>query len=397
MNSTGDGRELNLLVEDPQQRVGRRGFLRVAALLGAAGVAGGITGGVAGYLAGQANREDDRQDRATAGAAGPRRREQTLNIYNWSDYIDETTIPRFQALANIRINYDVYSSNEDLLAKMRAGPTQYDIIVPTNQFIPTYRRLGLLRPLRQDLIPNLVNLDKAFVETDYDPGNKYTIPWQWGTTGLGYNTKRVPGGTVDSWAALYEPDPSLGGRISILREVTDLIGCTLIYLGKDPNSTRDADLQQVVGTFKDLRRRVKQLKFSSDTYIDQLATGELWLAHGWSGDVFQAQGDNADISYVIPKEGSLQWADVMCVPKDAPHPENAARFMNYVLHPKTAARISNYVSYGTPVPLAKSLLPSEQLDDPGIYPPSSIKLSFLTLNEERIKKLQGVYNTILGG
>ena len=397
MNSTGDGRELNLLVEDPQQRVGRRGFLRVAALLGAAGVAGGITGGMAGYLAGQANREDDRQDRAAAGAAGPRRREQTLNIYNWSDYIDETTIPRFQALANIRVNYDVYSSNEDLLAKMRAGPTQYDIIVPTNQFIPTYRRLGLLQPLRQDLISNLVNLDKAFVETDYDPGNKYTIPWQWGTTGLGYNTKRVPGGTVDSWTALYEPNPSLGGRISILREVTDLIGCTLIYLGKDPNSTRDADLQQVVGTFKDLRRRVKHLKFSSDTYIDELAAGETWLAHGWSGDVFQAQGDNADISYVIPKEGSLQWADVMCVPKDAPHPENAARFMNYVLHPKTAARISNYVSYGTPVPLAKSLLPSEQLDDPGIYPPSSIKLSFLTLNEERIKKLQGVYNTILGG
>jgi spermidine/putrescine-binding protein len=397
VNSTGDGRELNLLVEDPQQRVGRRGFLRVAALLGAAGVAGGITGGVAGYLAGQANTEDDRQDRTTAGAAGPRRREQTLNIYNWSDYIDETTIPRFQALANIRVNYDVYSSNEDLLAKMRAGPTQYDIIVPTNQFIPTYRRLGLLQPLRQDLIPNLVNLDKAFVETDYDPGNKYTIPWQWGTTGLGYNTKRVPGGTVDSWTALYQPNPSLGGRISILREVTDLIGCTLIYLGKDPNSTRDADLQQVVDTFKDLRRRVKNLKFSSDTYIDQLATGETWLAHGWSGDVFQAQGDNADISYVIPKEGSLQWADVMCVPKDAPHPGNAARFMNYVLHPKTAARISNYVSYGTPVPLAKSLLPSEQLDDPGIYPPSSIKLSFLTLSEERIKKLQGVYNTIVGG
>jgi len=397
VDGRGHGQDLNLLVEDPQQRVGRRGFLRVAALLGAAGVAGGITGGVAGYLAGQANREDDRQDRTTAGAAGPRRREQTLNIYNWSDYIDDRTIPVFQALANIRVNYDVYSSNEDLLAKMRAGPTTYDIIVPTNQFIPTYRRLGLLQPLRQDLIPNLVNLDKAFVETDYDPGNKYTIPWQWGTTGLGYNTKRVPGGTVDSWTALYEPNPSLGGRISILREVTDLIGCTLIYLGKDPNSTRDADLQQVVGTFKDLRRRVKQLKFSSDTYIDQLAAGELWLAHGWSGDVFQAQGDNADISYVIPKEGSLQWADVMCVPKDAPHPENAARFMNYVLHPKSAARISKYVSYGTPVPLAKALLPPEQLDDPGIYPPSSIKLSFLTLSDERIKKLQGVYNTIVGG
>jgi putrescine transport system substrate-binding protein len=397
VNGTGDGRELNLLVEDPQQRVGRRGFLRVAALLGVAGAAGGAAGWLAGGLAGRASREDDQQDSAAAGAAGPRRREQTLNFYNWSDYIDEITIPRFQALANIRVNYDVYSSNEDLLAKMRAGATQYDIIVPTNQFIPTYRRLGLLQPLRQDLIPNLVNLDKAFVETDYDPGNKYTIPWQWGTTGLGYNTKRVPGGKVDSWTALYEPNPSLSGRISILREVTDLVGCTLIYLGKDPNSTRDADLQQVVGTFRDLRRKVKNLKFSSDTYIDELAAGETWLAHGWSGDVFQAQGDNADISYVIPKEGSLQWADVMCVPKDAPHPQNAARFMNYVLHPKTAARISKYVSYGTPVSLAKTLLPPEQLRDPGIYPPSSIKLSFLTLTDERIKRLQDVYNTIVSG
>jgi putrescine transport system substrate-binding protein len=397
VNRRGGRGELNLLVEDPQQRVGRRGFLRVGALLGAAGVAGAVTGGVTGFLTGRASGDENRQNTTAGGVAGPRRKEQTLNIYNWSDYIDERTVPLFQAWTNIRVNYDVYSSNEDLLAKLRAGPTQYDIIVPTNQFIPTYRRLGLLQPLRQELIPNLVNLDKAFVETDYDPGNKYTIPWQWGTTGLGYNTKRVPGGRVDSWAALYEPDPSLGGRISILREVTDLIGCTLIYLGKDPNSTKDADLQQVITTFKQLRRKVKRLKFSSDTYIDELAANETWLAHGWSGDVFQAQGDNADISYVIPKEGSLQWADVMCVPKDAPHPQNAAKFMNYVLHPRVAARISKYVSYGTPVPLAKALLLPEQLNDPGIYPPSSVKLSFLTLTDERLKKLQGVYNSIVGG
>jgi putrescine transport system substrate-binding protein len=395
VDGRGDGGELNLLVEDPQQRVGRRGFLRVAALLGAAGVAGGLAGGVTGSLAGRASGGKDQQATTAGGAAGPRRRERTLNIYNWSDYVDERTVPLFQAYSNIRVNYDVYSSNEDLLAKLRAGPTQYDIIVPTNQFIPTYRRLGLLQPLRQELIPNLVNLDKTFVETDYDPGNKYTIPWQWGTTGIGYNTKRVPGGRVDSWAALYEPDPGLGGRISILREVTDLIGCTLIHLGKSPNSTKDADLQQVVDTFRRLRRRVRRLKFSSDTYIDELAAGETWLAHGWSGDVFQAQGDNADVAYAIPKEGSLQWADVMCVPKDAPHPENAARFMNYVLHPRVAARISKYVSYGTPVPLAKALLPPEQLNDPGIYPPSSVKLSFLTLTDERIKKLQDVYNTIV--
>jgi spermidine/putrescine-binding protein len=393
----GDGQDLNLLVQDPQQRVGRRGLLRVAALLGAAGVAGGVAGGTAGYLGGRAagrTSASNEPQNATA-VGGPRRRERLLNIYNWSDYVDEKTIPLFQAYSNIRVSYDVYSSNDDLLAKLRAGPTQYDIIVPTNWFIPTYRRLGLLQPLRQDLIPNLVNLDKTFVETDYDPGNKYTIPWQWGTTGLGYNAKRVPGGRVDSWTALYEPNPSLSGRLSILREVTEVIGCTLIYLGKSPNSTKDADLQQVVDTFKRLRRQVRQLKFSSDTYIDELAAGETWLAQGWSGDVFQAQADNADVRYVIPKEGSLRWADVMCIPKDAPHPENAARFMNYVLHPKVAARISKYVSYGTPVPLAKALLPPEQLNDPGIYPPSSVKLSFMTLTDQRLRTLQGAYDAIV--
>jgi spermidine/putrescine transport system substrate-binding protein len=399
VDRSGDGQNLNLLVEDPQHRVGRRGVLRVAALLGAAGVAGGVTGGVAGYLggraAGHASTADQPQDAAAGAVGGPRRRERLLNIYNWSDYVDEKTIPLFQAYSNVRVNYDVYSSNDDLLAKLRAGPTQYDIVVPTNWFVPTYRRLGLLQPLRQDLIPNLTNLDKTFVETDYDPGNKYTVPWQWGTTGLGYNTKRVPGGKVDSWTALYEPDPSLGGRLSILREVTEVIGCTLIYLGKSPNSTRDADLQQVVDTFKRLRRQVKQLKFSSDTYIDELAAGETWLAQGWSGDVFQAQADNPDVRYVIPKEGSLRWADVMCIPKDAPHPENAARFMNYVLHPQVAARISKYVSYGTPVPLAKALLPPEQLNDPGIYPPSSVKLSFMTLTDQRLRTLQGIYDTIV--
>jgi spermidine/putrescine-binding protein len=255
VDGRGDGQDLNLLVQDPQQRIGRRSLLRVGALLGTAAAAGGVAGYLGGRAAAQTSTAEQPPDAAVGTVGGPRRRERLLNIYNWSDYIDEVTIPRFQAVANIRVNYDVYSSNDDLLAKLRAGPTQYDIIVPTNWFVPTYLRLGLLQPLRGDLIPNLVNLDKTFVETDYDPGNKYTIPWQWGTTGLGYNSKRVPGARVDSWAALYQPNPSLGGHISLLREVTETIGCTLIYLGKDPDSTKDGDLQQVVDTFKRLRRQ----------------------------------------------------------------------------------------------------------------------------------------------
>jgi spermidine/putrescine-binding protein len=386
-----EDRELNLLLKAPGRRFGRRGFLQVAGLLGAAGVAGYAGGTIAGLT------QDDDGGAARAPAAGPvpgnRRSERVLNIYNWNDYIDDRTIPVFQASYNMRVNYDVYSSNEDLLAKLRAGPTQYDIVVPTSWFIPTYRRLGLIEPLRQDLIPNLSNLDKEFVDTDYDPGNRYTVPWQWGTTGIGYNRTRVPGGKVDSWAAVFQPAAAASGRISLLREVTDLIGCVLIYLGKNPNSSNDADLAEVVKLIRSIKSRLK--RFTTDTYIDELAAGETWLAQGWSGDVFQAQDSNEDVAYVIPKEGALRFVDVMCVPKGAPHPANAARFINFVLRPTSQARISKYVSYGTPVSLAKPLLPAGQTSDPSIYPPASTKLSIVTVTGQKLEKWQAAYDQIL--
>jgi putrescine transport system substrate-binding protein len=381
--------ELNMLVGPPDRRVGRRSFLQVAGLLAAAGVAGYAGGTVAGL-------GDDDQP-ATPAAGGPltvgnRRDERVLNIYNWSDYIDDRTIPLFQALTNLRVNYDVYSSNEDLLARMKSGPTDYDIVVPTNNFIPTYLKLDLIEPLHQDLMPNLTNLDKEFVETDYDPGNRYTVPWQWGTTGIGFNRKRA-GEEVDSWAAVFEPSSAVGGHVTLLREVTDLIGCALIYLGRSPNSIKDSDLAEVVRLVRSIKPKLKG--FTTDTYIDELAANETWLAQGWSGDVFQARDQNQDVSYVIPKEGSLRFVDVMAVPKGAPHPGNAARFMNYVLHPKVQARISSYVSYGTPVSLAKPLLPPDQTKDPAIYPPADTKLSILTLTGQKLEKWQAAYDEIV--
>jgi putrescine transport system substrate-binding protein len=380
--------ELNLLVGEPERRVGRRGFLQVAGLLAAAGAAGYAGGTVAGWG------DDDPPAAADAAApvSGNRVNERLLNIYNWSDYIDDRTIPLFQALSNLRVNYDVYSSNEDLLAKMKAGPTSYDIIVPTNNFIPTYLSLDLIEPLRQDLIPNLTNLDREFVETDYDPGNRYTVPWQWGTTGIGFNRRRAGDG-VNSWSAVFQPSAAMGGHVTLLREPTDLIACALIYLGRSPNSIEDADLAEVVKLVRSIRPRLKG--FTTDTYIDELAADETWLAQGWSGDVFQAQDQNPDVSYTIPKEGSLRFVDVMAIPKGAPHPGNAARFMNYVLHPKVQARISKFVSYGTPVSLAKPLLPPEQTSDPSIYPPASTKLSILTLTGPKLQKWQAAYDEIV--
>ena len=382
--------ELNMLMPPPDRRVGRRSFLQVAGLLVAAGGAGYAGGTVAGW-------NDDDQP-AAAPAAGDGQPtpgnpdDRLLNIYNWSDYIDDRSIPLFQALTNLRVNYDVYSSNDDLLAKMRAGPTSYDIIVPTNNFVPTYLKLGLIQPLRRDLIPNLTNLDREFVATDYDPGNRYTVPWQWGTTGIGFNRRRA-GENLSSWAAVFEPSAATTGKITLLREANDLIACTLIYLGKNPNSTEDADLAEAVKFVRSLKPKLKG--FSSDTYIDELAANETLVAQAWSGDVFQAQDQNPDVSYVIPKEGSLRFVDVMAVPKGAPHPGNAARFINYALHPKVQARISKYVSYGTPVSLAKPLLPSDQTTDPAIYPPAATKLSILTLTGQKLQKWQAAYDEII--
>jgi putrescine transport system substrate-binding protein len=382
--------ELNMLMPPPDRQVGRRSFLQVAGLLVAAGAAGYAGGTVAGW--------NDDDPPAAAPAAGDGQPtpgnpdDRLLNIYNWSDYIDDRSIPLFQALSNLRVNYDVYSSNDDLLARMRAGPTSYDIIVPTNNFVPTYLKLGLIQPLRRDLIPNLTNLDREFVATDYDPGNRYTVPWQWGTTGIGFNRRRA-GENLSSWAAVFEPSAATTGKITLLREANDLIACTLIYLGKSPNSTEDADLAEVVKFVRSLKPKLKG--FSSDTYIDELAANETLVAQAWSGDVFQAQDQNPDVSYVIPKEGSLRFVDVMCIPKGAPHPVNAARFMNYVLHPKVQARISKYVSYGTPVSLAKPLLPSDQTSDPAIYPPASTKLSIITMTGQKLQKWQEAYGQIV--
>jgi spermidine/putrescine transport system substrate-binding protein len=192
---------------------------------------------------------------------------------------------------------------------------------------------------------------------------------------------------------VFEPAGAARGRVSLLREVTDLIGCVLIYLGKSPNSSKDGDLAKVVKLLRSARPGLK--KFSTDTYIDELAAGETWLAQGWSGDVFQAQDQNPDVRYAIPKEGSLRFVDVMCVPKGAPHPGNAARFINYVLHPKVQARISKYVSYGTPVSLAKPLLPPDQTKDPAIYPPAETKLSIVTLTGQKMQKWQAAYDEIV--
>lgn len=299
----------------------------------------------------------------TAGCAPSR---PTLNFYNWSDYIAPDTLPGFEREYGVQVNYDNFSSQDILIAKMRIGIFGYDLIVATDYKIPKLRRDGLVEPLNLDLIPNVKNLYPRFRNGPWDPGNHYSIPWQWGTTGIGYN-RRLVTEKVDSWNALW--NPRYAGRMSMLDEPRDAIGVTLITLGYPASST---DPRQLHEAYQRLLLQRSLLKhYTNDTYIDELSSNDLWLCQGWSGDVAQAEEENSDVDYAIPREGSLVWVDNLCIPRGAPHPETAHQFMNYILRPDVGARLSEAVRYASPNQAAEPLLP-DLVSDPHVYPPARL-------------------------
>ena len=305
-----------------------------------------------------------------------------LYFYNWTDYIAKSTIPDFQKETGIKVTYDNYSSNDELFAKLSAGSTGYDIIVPTDATLVKMVHADLVEPLDLSLITNIGNLDSRFRNADYDPGNKYSIPWQWGTTGIGFDKTKV-GGQVTDWDAFNLP--AVKGKSSFLDEARDAFAMALFALKLDPNTTDDGDLDQAKNYLIDLKKKVKSI--TSD-YQDPLASGELLLAQAYSGDVFTAQATNPHLEYVIPTSGAFSWVDSMAVPKGAKHPGNAEKFMNYILEPKVGAALTNYVNYGSPNKAAEPYIDKSILDNPLIYPPADVlaKLPFQKdIGEDELK------------
>jgi spermidine/putrescine-binding protein len=295
-----------------------------------------------------------------------------LNFYNWTDYIADDTIPNFQKETGIKVTYDNYSSNDELFAKMTAGNTGYDIIVPTDATLVKMKHGNLLEKLDLSQIPNVDNLDPRFRNTAFDPGNHYSIAWQWGTTGLGFDKTKV-GGTVTDWDAFNLP--AVKGKSSYLDEARDAFAMALFAMGKNPNTTNTKDLDDAKNYLIDLKKKIKAI--TSD-YQDPLKSGELLLSHAYSGDVFTIQADNPNIEYVIPKSGAFSWVDSMTIPKGAPHPRNAMKFMNYILDPKVGAALTNAVNYGSPNKAAEPFINKDILTNPLIYPPAAVlaKLPF---------------------
>jgi putrescine transport system substrate-binding protein len=287
-----------------------------------------------------------------------------LNFYNWTDYIADDTIPNFQKRTGIHVTYDNYSSNDELFAKLTVGNTGYDIIVPTDATLVKMKHGDLLEKLDLTKIPNVGNLDPRFRDAAYDPGNQYSIPWQWGTDGIGFDKTKV-GGEVTDYDAFDLP--AVKGKSSFLDDSRDAFSMALFALKLDPNSTNDADLDQAKDYLIELKKKIQ--KITSD-YQDPLKSGSLLLSQAYSGDVFQIQADNPHIEFVLPASGSYSWVDSMAIPKGAPHPNNAMLFMNYILEPKVGAALTNYVSYGSPNKAAEPYIDKAILDNPLIYPPA---------------------------
>ena len=317
-----------------------------------------------------------------AGAA----EEKVLNVYNWSDYIAEDTISNFEERTGIKVNYDVFDSNEVLEAKLLAGNSGYDVVVPSASFMERQIKAGVFARLDRSKLKNYGNLEEAILErlAAHDPGNEHSVPYMWGTTGIGYNVNKVkeilPDAPVDSWSMLYDPEViaklSECG-VSFLDAPTEVFANLMGYLGRDPNSEKREDVELFEEHMLKVRPHVRY--FHSSQNINDLANGEICVCMGWSGDMLIARdraaeaGQGVEIAYTIPKEGAIIWFDSLAVPSDAPHPGNAHLFLDYIMEPEVTAAISNYVFYANGNRAALPYVDDEVKTDPAIYPSDEVK------------------------
>ncbi len=307
--------------------------------------------------------------------------DKVVHVYNWSDYIGPDVLDKFTKETGIRVVYDVFDSNDILETKLLAGGTGYDVVVPTGTFLMRQIQAGAFQPLDKSKLPNIEHQWDEIEErlAKYDPGNEHAVNYMWGTTGIGYNVakieERMPDAPVDSWDMVFKPEVISKFQdcgVYFLDASDELIPAALNYLGKDPDSKDAAEIEEAAKLIESVRPYVQ--KFHSSEYIEALANGNICLAIGWSGDVLQARdrADEADagveIAYVNPKEGALMWFDNFAIPADAPHPEEAHAFINFMMDPEIAAENSNFVYFANGSKGSQEFLDEEVIGDTAIYP-----------------------------
>ncbi len=287
----------------------------------------------------------------------------TLNVYNWGDYIDPDVIKDFEDEFNIKINYEEFATNEEMLAKIQAGGTSYDVIFPSEYMIESMINRGLLHELDFSKLDNMKNIGSRYQHLDFDKEQKYSVPYLWGTMGIVYNKTKVSD-VVDSWDILW--DPKYEGQIIMLDSPRDTIGITLKKLGYSLNTKNPAELEEAKQALIDQKKLVRS--YEVDTYKGQMIAGEAAMALAWSGDAMLIMSENEDLAYSIPKEGTNVWVDCMAIPTTAAHKEEAEIFINFMMRPDIAARNSEYIKYSTPNEAALEFLPEEEVNNEFLYP-----------------------------
>ena len=329
--------------------------------------------------------------------------ERVVNVYNWSDYIDPQVLTDFTKETGIRVQYDTFDANETLETKLLAGRSGYDVVVPTAYFLERQIKVGVFQKLDKSKLPHLSNAWPKVTKrlAAYDPGNQYAVNYMWGTTGIGYNVKAMherlgAAAKIDSWDVVFKPEMLARFKdcgVHMLDSADDIIPAALHYLGLDPNSTKQADLEKATALLLKIRPYVR--KFHSSEYLNALASGEICLVVGWSGDIKQAQKraaeakNGVEIGYAIPKDGAQMWFDNLAIPKDASHVAEAYAFIDYLLRPEVAAKNSNMVSYANGNLASQKFIDKNGLDDKGIYPDAAAmgRLYTVGARDQRAQRL----------
>jgi spermidine/putrescine transport system substrate-binding protein len=308
--------------------------------------------------------------------AGLARGESILHLFNWNNYVAPETLERFREFCNCRLSQDYYSDNEEMLAKLAAGAAGYDLIVPTGNAMDTLIRQGVLSPLDKSLLPDFKNINPAYLDTTFDPGNKYSVPYAYTITLIGFNREKLEtlGLPTDTWAVIFEPEhlEKMKGRVTVLDSPRELMAAALKYLGYSVNDIDEHHWKQAAELI--LRAKPYWAAFNNTSYVRELAAGNLWLAHGYSNDMFQAAHDAAKtgrgftIEYSTPKEGAVLALDSMVLHRSGNRPDLAHRFINFMLEGKNAAELTNLIGSGNPNMAAMPYIKPEIANNKAIFP-----------------------------
>jgi putrescine transport system substrate-binding protein len=326
------------------------------------------------------------ETKADQAASGSGNSGKVVNLYIWSDYLAPNTLSDFERQTGIKVNVSYFDANETLETKLLAGSSGFDVVVPTASYFERQIKAGVYLTLDKSKLPNLKSMDPELMARValHDPGNAHGVIYMWGTNGVGYNEKMVkelmPDAPLGSWRLVF--DPAVASKIakcgiSVLDSPAEMLRVVLSYLGRDPNSQKPEDAAAAEETLLKIRPYVRNI--NSSEYIEALANGDLCVAVGYNGDILQARdrareaNKGVDVKYVVPQEGSILWFDMLAIPKDAPHPDAAYAYINYIMEPKVTADISNFKRFANANAASAPYVLDSVKNDPGIYPPQELR------------------------